>query len=363
MKKILIITNHSYMLWQFRRELIETLKREYQIVISTPFVGQEDNFQKIGCKCIETEVDRRGINPITDTKLFLTYRKILKKEKPDLVVTYSIKPNIYAGLACRVMGLPYCVNVQGLGTAFQKEPIASVVTIMYKIAIKNARKVFFENKANAYEFLKRKICLQSREIVLSGAGVNLGYFQLKPYPTEKNGIHFLFVGRIMKEKGVDELFMSARNLKRKYGEQIVFDLVGFFEDEYKDTVMNLEKEGIVRFHGFQKDPRPYYEMAHCIVLPSYHEGMSNVLLEAAATGRSLITTDIPGCKEAVKEGVNGYLCKVGNEKSLEEKMNLFLCQSEETRKNMGIAGREYMKAYFDKKQVVHETIKGLELKA
>ena len=127
--KFLIITNHSYMLWQFRRELIAELQTKGEVVLSMPFVGHEEDFKKMGCKCIETEVDRRGINPKTDLKLYNTYRKLLKTEKPDMVVTYSIKPNVYAGFACREMKIPYCVNVQGLGTAFQKQPIASVVTI------------------------------------------------------------------------------------------------------------------------------------------------------------------------------------------------------------------------------------------
>lgn len=360
-KKILIITNHSYMLWQFRRELIQQLCEKNKVVISMPFVGHEGDFVEMGCKCIETEVDRRGINPFTDTKLYRTYRKILKQEFPDLVITYSIKPNIYAGLACRRLGIPYWVNVQGLGTAFQKEPIASVVTVMYKTALKRARTVFFENKENADEFVRRNIIPERRETILNGAGVNLEYFPMCLYPSEEKGIHFLFLGRIMKEKGVDELFIAAKNLKKKYGNWVVFDLVGFFEDEYKSTVEQLEEEDIIKFHGFQQDPRPYYEKAHCVVLPSYHEGMSNVLLEAAATGRCVITSNIPGCREVVRDGVNGYLCKVKDATSLQDKMERFIQLTEGQRKNMGISGRMYMQEQFDKERVVSQTIVKLGL--
>ena len=315
--KFLIITNHSYMLWQFRRELIAELQTKGEVVLSMPFVGHEEDFKKMGCKCIETEVDRRGINPKTDLKLYNTYRKLLKTEKPDMVITYSIKPNVYAGFVCRQMKIPYCVNVQGLGTAFQKQPISLVVTLMYKVALKKAKVVFFENKSNAEEFVNRKITPEHQQRILNGAGVNLDVYYEQPYPCEEAGIHFLFLGRIMKEKGVDELFAAAENLKKKYGQKVVFDLVGFFEDEYKERVERLVEDKVVVFHGFQSEPKPFYGMSHCVVLPSYHEGMSNVLLEAASTGRAVITSDIPGCKEVVDEGVNGYLCEKRNVGSLE----------------------------------------------
>ena len=144
--KALIITNHSYMLYQFRRELIQKMQENYEVVISMPFVGHEEDFIEMGCKCIKTDVNRRGINPFTDIKLYKTYKQLLKTEKPDMVITYSIKPNIYAGFACRYLKIPYCVNIQGLGTAFQKEPIATVVTLMYKIALKKAKVVFLKIK-------------------------------------------------------------------------------------------------------------------------------------------------------------------------------------------------------------------------
>ena len=140
--KVLIVTNHSYMLWRFRRQLIAALQQHGEVVISTPFVGHEDDFKAMGCRMVETELDRRGINPVTDLKLYRFYRKLLKTEKPDVVITYSIKPNVYAGFLCRMMRIPYCVHVQGLGTAFQKEPMASIATLMYRTAIKKAGTVF-----------------------------------------------------------------------------------------------------------------------------------------------------------------------------------------------------------------------------
>ena len=356
--KIMILTNHSYMLYQFRKELIQEFMKKYEVVLSMPYVGHEDDFKKMGCKCIETPIDRRGINPVTDLKLIRAYRRMLKSEKPDMVVTFSIKPNIYGGLLCGWMKIPFCANVQGLGTAFQKKGLAEFVTVLYKIAFHHVKKVFFENKANAKEFRKRKIIPAKKQVVLKGAGVNLDHYRYCP-SREEDQIKLLFVGRIMKEKGVDELFYAAKKLKKEYGDKIEVGLVGFFEDEYKEQVEQLQEDGVVRFYGFQEDVCPFYENASCVVLPSYHEGMSNVLLEAASTGRALITSNIPGCREAVDEGINGYLCRVKSAKSLYQKMRKFVELTKEERKEMGKNGRRKMQVQFDKKDVVRKTVKAV----
>lgn len=357
--KFLILTNHSYMLWQFRRELITRLLERGEVVLSMPFAGHEEDFTALGCRCIDTPLDRRTINPVTDLKLLDTYQKLLRREKPDMVITYSIKANVYGGYACAGQGVPYCVNVQGLGTAFQNPLLASIVTVMYRIAVRRADTVFFENRENAQEFLRRRIVPSGKVTVLRGAGVNLEHYQVKPYPAENGCIRFLFLGRIMKEKGVDELFAAARQLKAEYGSRVSLDLVGFFEEEYKETIDRLAADGILTFHGFQEDPRPFYERAHCVVLPSYHEGMSNVLLEAAATGRALITSNIPGCREAVDDGVNGYLCEPRNAESLYQRMRRFVGLTPQQRAAMGGASRRKMELSFDKEGVVNDTLERL----
>ncbi|MBQ8813386.1 MAG: glycosyltransferase family 4 protein [Lachnospiraceae bacterium] len=357
MSKILIITNHSYMLYRFRLELIQTLMKDHEVVLSMPFVGHEEDFQALGLKCIDTAVDRRGINPKTDLKLFAEYRRLLKSELPDLVITYSIKPNIYAGIACSLAGIPYCANVQGLGTAFQRKGLAQFVTLLYKAAFRRVRTVFFENEGNAEEFRRRNILSAERQTLLNGAGINLESYPCRPYP-ENREIHFLYLGRIMKEKGMDELFEAARRL---HAEQVPFvlDLVGFFEDEYKERVEELVELGIAKFHGFQEEPRPYYAAADCVVLPSYHEGMSNVLLEAAATGRPVITSRIHGCMETVIEGESGLLCEVKDAESLYEALKAFAALPREKRAAMGIRGRKHVEKRFEKSKVVEATIKAL----
>lgn len=352
--KILIITNHSFMLWQFRRELIEELLKNHEVLISVPFGYHIDDFKRLGCRMIDTELNRRSINPVKDIGLYHTYRKLLKAERPDMVITYSIKPNIYAGFACRQMGIPYCVNVQGLGTAFQKPVLASLVTAMYKTALKKAKVVFFENEGNAEEFRKRKITPARQQHVLPGAGVNLERFAYHAYP-QNDKVHFLYLGRIMREKGMDELFGAVRKLHEENAD-FVLDLVGFFEDEYKEQVDSLVNDGIAVFHGFQTDPVPFYAAADCVVLPSYHEGMSNVLLEAAAVGRPIITSDIPGCREAVVVSESGMLCKVQDCEAVYMALKRMLACSADERKEMGLVGHRLIEDKFEKTKVVAETV-------
>ena len=356
--KILIMTNHSYMLYRFRRELIAALMKDHEVVLSMPFVGHEEDFQAMGLRCIHTEVDRRGINPKTDWKLLNTYRRLLRAEQPDLVITYSIKPNIYAGLVCAGMGIPYCANVQGLGTAFQRKGLAAFVTLLYQMALRRARTVFFENQGNAREFLERRIIPESKITVVRGAGINLDAYTAAPYP-QRDTVRFLYLGRIMREKGIDELFAAARRLHRETEGRTALDLVGFFDDDYEAQVSRLVDEGVAVFHGFQSDPRPWYADADCVVLPSYHEGMSNVLLEGAATGRPVITSDIHGCKEAVDDGVTGLLCRVRDADSLYEQMLYMTRLSPAQRAEMGARAREKMVREFDKNQVVAQTIRAL----
>lgn len=359
MKKILVLTNHSYMLYRFRLELLQELAKSHEVVLSMPFVGHENDFKALGFRCIETKVDRRGINPKTDFALLKTYRKLLKAEKPDLVITYSIKPNIYGGMACTRLKIPFCANVQGLGTAFQKRTIARFVTYLYRHAFRRVRTVFFENHANAKEFRDRRILDDHQQTVLRGAGISLDRYPLTAYP-ENEVPHFLYLGRIMKEKGIGELLAAVKKLHEE-GLSFHLDLVGFYEDEYQSQVEELVSLGIATFHGFQTDPRPYYEKADCVVLPSYHEGMSNVLLEAASVGRPLITSDIPGCKEAVDHDRTGYLIQVKDADSLYEAMKKFLSLTPDQRKEMGLYGRAKMEKEFRKEEIVAQTIKALQL--
>lgn len=341
------------MFYQFRRELVLDLLKDYQVVLLTPFNGHEDDFMAYGCKVIETKFERRGISPVQEAKLYKTYLKILEEEKPDFVITYSIKPNIYGGTACQKLNIPYAVNVQGLGTAFQKQGIKQAAAAMYKQACKKAEVVFFENASNAEYFINHQIIPEKLAYVLPGAGVNTDYYSYQSLEKHER-FHFLYLGRIMKEKGVNELFQSMKMIKEEFP-NTVLDIVGFTEEDYEETIQRIVMDGIAVFHGFQEDPRPYYKLADCVVLPSYHEGMSNVLLEAASTGRLLITSDTPGCREAVDVNETGFLCKVRDTESLYAAMKKAVSLTEKERQAVSLAAREKMVNEFAKEKVVRLT--------
>ena len=355
-KRILVLANNDVGLYRFRKDLLKTLlKMGHEVYISLPDGGFVPELVRLGCCYLETPIDRRGINPLHDGKLFCRYRSLLREVRPDLVITYTVKPNIYGGLTCRMAHIPYAVNITGLGSAIEKGGwLKRFVLALYKPALKSASVVFFENMGNRDTLVATGVVPKGRDVVLNGAGVNLEDYPYQPYPQEEP-VRFLFVGRVMHEKGVDELFAAAKRMKQKYGEQVEFHIVGSFEEAYKPVMDELEQAGIVKYHGYQSDMKPFYAMAHCIVLPSYHEGMSNVLLEAAASGRPLITSDISGCREAVEEGVSGYLCQPRDTDSLNAAMERFVTLSNDEKAEMGRCGRERMKERFDKSVIVEKT--------
>lgn len=360
MKRILILANFDVGLYKFRKELIqELLNQGNEVYISLPNGELVRNLERMGCKFVNTAVDRRGINPKTDAKLMLFYRKLIKRLHPEMVITYTIKPNIYGGLMCRMLHVPYAVNITGLGTAFQSENmVKQLVTFLYKIALKKAKVVFFENIGNKQTFLDLHILKGKQICVLNGAGVNLAEYPFCEYPSGEE-IRFLFIGRVMKEKGVDELFEAAERIKQQRSD-VFFDIVGPLEDDYKSRLEELVQKGVIVYHSYQKDVKPFIEKCHCFVLPSYHEGMANTLLEAGAMGRPLITSNIHGCLEAVEEERNGYLAEAKNAEALLRQLEKFLELSYEERKGMGQESREVMQERFDKKKVVGKTIRELE---
>lgn len=359
MKKILILANNAGGLYRFRDMLINTLiERGYDVYASMPYDDSVPDIQKMGVHTIETIVDRRGTNPVKEIKLFFAYIKIIKQVKPDFVITYTIKPNIYGGLSCRLVHIPYAVNITGLGSAFENGgAIERIVTVMNRIACKNAKVVFFENEENRRLFLRNRIVKESQTHRLNGAGVNIERFQVTEYP-KGDKIRFLFMGRVMAEKGINELFEVMKKLVAE-GINCELYVLGGYEEDYEEKIDEYGNEGWLYYHGYQKDVRPFISNCHCVVLPSWHEGMANTNLESAASGRPVITSDIPGCMEAVIDGKTGYLSERKNAEDLYRVMKKFTELSYEERKTMGLAGRKHMEEAFDKKKVVAETVKAL----
>lgn len=359
--RILILANNDVGLYQFRKELIEKLLENNKVYISLPDGELVKPLVDAGCKFIDTPVDRRGINPVTDLCLVIKYRKLIKKLKPDMVVTYTIKPNVYGGFVCKMLNTNYAVNITGLGTAFQNEGLLKkVVTVMYKVACKKAKVVFFENAGNMQIFVDSGIINKSQAHLLNGAGVNLEHYYFTEYPVKSDLTKFLFVGRIMAEKGVNELFEAMDRLYDE-GFNCSLDVVGEYEENYKAVIEKYSEKGWLNFRGFQKDVRPFIEDCNCFVLPSWHEGMANTNLESSSMGRPVITSNIHGCMEAVVENVSGFLCEPKNAQNLYEQMKKFIELPYETKVEMGTQARKHMEDVFDKNKVVSETVKELKI--
>lgn len=284
----------------------------------------------------------------------------MRSEKPDLAITYTIKPNIYGGLACRLLRIPYAVNITGLGTAFQNRgSLRALVSVMYRIGMKKSNVVFFENAGNMETLLNEGIVAKGQCKLLPGAGVNLEHYTPSPYPQEAEPVRFLFIGRVMAEKGVDELFAAMERLCGE-GSRCCLDVLGGYEEDYAQKIESYTAQGWLHYHGYQQDVRPFIAQSHCFVLPSWHEGMANTNLECAAMGRPLITSRIHGCMEAVIEGKSGLLCEPKNADSLYDAMRQFCELPNAQREAMGLAGRRHMEEAFDKKRVIEITLEGLD---
>ena len=358
MDRILILTNTSGGLYLFRQELLTRLMETAEVRVLTSDTGRLEQLRELGCRVTTLEIDRRGTDPRRDLALLRRYVQEIRSWKPDLVISYTIKPNIYGGLACRLTGTAYAANVTGLGTAFDRGGILrSAVTAMYRNALKRARCVFFENSADEHVFLQQRIVSPEKSCVLAGAGVNLERFPLEPYRDERT-FRFLFMGRVMREKGVDELFSAMRRLAAD-GAGCELWILGGQEEDYRRVLRQYSSEGWLRYFGFQQDVRPFIRQCQCFVLPSWHEGMANTNLECAASGLPVITSDIPGCREAVIDGVSGYLCAPRDEESLYQAMKRILSLSAAQRESMGLAGRAHMEKTFDKTHVVEKTVERL----
>lgn len=351
MAKILILANNDIGLFKFRKEIIEALLGHgHEVYISLPDGDLIPKFQALGCNYIETPISRRGTNPITDFKLLLKYRAIIKNLMPDVALTYTIKPNVYGGLACKAGRIPYITNITGLGSAVGNGGLIQKITLfLYKNSLKRAACVFFQNQTNRQYFLDKKI-LTGNNRLIPGSGVNLTYHCLEDYPGDEN-LKFLFIGRVMKEKGIDEYLHAAEIIKGKYP-STEFHIVGFCEEEYETKLSQLQTRGIIAFHGLQNDVHSFIKICHAIILPTYHEGMSNVLLEAASSGRPVLASDIPGCRETFDEGVSGYGFAAKNTEDLINTLEKFIRLPYKDKKQMGLAARAKMEREFDRQLVI-----------
>src|SRR5690554_6179104 len=356
----MILSNHHAYTYNFRKEIIQRLFDEnYKVYIVLPYGEKVELLKEMGCECFDLPLDRRGMNPIADFKLLVGYHKIISKIKPDVVLSYTIKPNIYGGIVCRLNAIPFIPNVTGLGTAIEKRSFIQRMLIrLYRFACKDAHCVFFQNKDNSAFFLQEGFKPKKYKVI-PGSGVNTKYYSLQAYPHDET-IVFMFISRIMKEKGIDEYLKAAEYIKVKHPNAI-FQVLGFCEGDYETRLENMHGKGLIDYRGMQDNVKEFYRLSHCVVHPTFYpEGMSNVLLEDAATGRPIITTNRSGCREIVEDGINGYVVEQRSSEDLIDKIEKFISLSYEEKKMMGLAARAKVEREFDRQIVVEAYLDEIE---
>lgn len=359
--KIALFTNNDDDVYCFRKELIESfVEKGYKILISCPYGPKFDLIKGIPFEYDNPLIDRRGTNVFKDFSLLLHYYKVLKKFRPNVLLTYTAKPNVYASLAANWLRIPVINNLTGLGSVVKERGIKKAFIMwLFKIAYRKSACMMFQNETNMNVALGLGMVKGDYRLI-PGSGVNVDRYPVQSYPDGgdgKNGepIVFNYIGRIMHDKRVDDYIEAAKRIKEEYP-RTEFNLLGFIEpteNHYEHDLEVLEEKGVVIYRGSQKDVKPFIARAHCTIHPStYGEGMSNVLLESASSGRVLITTDNPGCRETVVDGKSGFIYHGEDVSELTSCIERFLSLSNEARRQMGLNGRNHIEEYFSRAIVV-----------
>lgn len=353
--RIILAANDTTFIYNLRREILEGLVAEgYETAVMCQVLQFQNELEQIGCKVINIETARQGKNPFKDVALFRRYYQALKEYRPDVLLGNNIKPNVYAGLACQMLGIKYIPNITGLGTPVENPgPLQALTTRLYKMGVAGASCIFFQNSENQRFFEAHNMMPKHAKVrLLPGSGVDLKSHPAFPYP-EGETVHFQFTSRILKEKGIDLYLAAAERIHAEYP-NTVFHICGGCDDlAYKAILKQAQEDGYVVYHGQQKDMTPFLKQAACIVHPSYYpEGMSNVLLEGAASARPVIATDRAGCRETVEDGVTGFLIPIKDEDALVDALEKFMQMTLAQRQAMGLAGRAKMEREFDRNIVV-----------
>ena len=368
-KTIAIVINTSWNIFNFRLGLLKALQKEgYKIVAIAPRDDYSEKLEALGFEYHNININNKGTNPLEDAKLVYAFYKLYKEIAPDVLLQYTIKPNIYGSMAAGMLGIPVISNISGLGTVFLNDGLSSkIARFLYKVALKVPKKVFYQNAHDRELFIESNLVKEEKTDLLPGSGIDTEKFKPLEDPVKESAkpLRFLFIARLVKDKGLVEYVDAARQLMRKTPLTINHQpstecaILGAFypgnptaisEDEMKVW----EEEGSVKYLGTSDDVRSVIAEADCIVLPSYREGLSRVLLEAASMAKPIITSNVPGCREVVEDGVNGYLCEVKDADSLAEQMEKMILLSDEEHREMGRRGREKVMKEFDEKIVIEK---------
>ena len=364
---VAIVLNTSWNIYNFRLGLLKALEKEgYRIVTIAPRDEYSQKLEALGYEYREIKINNSGTNPIEEIKLIYDFVKLYKEVKPDILLHYTIKPNVYGSIAADILDIPVITNISGLGTVFLTNSFPSkIAKFLYKVAMRIPKKVFFQNSDDRELFIAKKLVNPKITALLAGSGIDTEKFAPKKDAGPSGGpLRFLFIARLVKDKGIVEYVDAARLLKEKYPD-VEFAILGAFYPGNPTAIRQEEmhrwvKEGAVRYLGVRDDVRSVIAAAACVVLPSYREGLSRVLLEASSMAKPIVTTDVPGCKDVVEDGINGFLCRAKDVKDLADTMEKMILLSEAKREEMGRRGREKAVGEFDEKIVIRHYIDAIK---
>ncbi len=366
-KTIAIVINTSWNIYNFRLGLLDALRDEgYRLLLIAPRDDYSQKLMDLGFEYHEIKINNKGTNPFQDLLLVWRFSRLYKKLNIDVILHYTIKPNIYGTLGAKLVGIPVINNVSGLGTVFLNDGLSSkIARLLYRFSFKYAHKVFFQNPHDRKLFVDKSLVKQVQTDLLPGSGVNTIHYKPSTNNLKAEPFVFLFVARLIKDKGIVEFIDAAKELLAHGENHVEFWLLG---DLYliNPTAINQEqldewvKTSAIKYLGHVDDVASVMNQAGCIVLPSYREGLSRVLLEAAALAKPIITTNVPGCMDVVDDGINGFLCEVKNSLDLSIQMKKMLALDSHQLQAMGKKGRAKIENEFDEEIVFKQYLLVIE---
>lgn len=355
----MITVNAAWNVWNFRTPIVHALQRDgHDVTVLAPPDDSVQSLQSKGCRYIPLEMSVTGMNPLQDIALMRRMRAIFRNEQPDVILSYTIKNNIFGAIAARSEGIPFIPNVTGLGTAFLSGGILQgIAQALYRYAFAQLPVVFFQNEDDRHLFTSRGLVREAQARVLPGSGIDLARFSSADYPLSDTAPTFLMIARLLRDKGVVEFAEAARVVKREHP-HARFQLMGALAAENRSAISKSDldgwlQEGIIEYLGVSDDVRPHIASSHCVVLPSYREGAPRTLIEAASMSRPVITTDVPGCRSVLDPGASGLLCAPRDAESLSSTIRRFIAMPHHHRAAMGRTGRRHMELHFDEAIVVN----------
>jgi glycosyltransferase involved in cell wall biosynthesis len=362
--RIAIVLNTSWNIYNFRMSLIRSLQDAgHEIHTIAPIDDYTAKLTEAGCTHYALKMDSRGANPLKDLALIFELYSIYKKVKPDVILHYTIKPNVYGALAASFLKIPVVNNVCGLGTVFLKKDLLSLFAkFLYRVSFRFPKKVFFQNPDDLQFFLNKKLVPSSTVDLLPGSGIDLQRFKPESFQRNKK-FTFLLISRLITDKGVLEYIDAVRKLRGE-GLNARFQILGAIDSDHKrgikkETIKEWIDSGTIEYLGTTSDVRQFIQQADCIVLPSYREGTPRTLLEAASSSKPIIATNVPGCKHVVEDNINGLLCNLKDADDLAEKMHTMASFDDTTLKTMGVRGRQKMEDEFNETIVINKYLGAL----